>query len=159
MNIAEIRQPDSSGRVVLRVQGRLMILPLGVRVADMGALQEWIVGARTPATTYGQTIHFNTDVLAALTIECVVHECVHAIQERRMGPISYRATYGWQCGVSLVRDGVAHIHEDHIMEVEARRTAKVICSRVLEEPIDVGALIAAELSWGAWIPVPEQRAA
>lgn len=149
MLIAELRQPDRAGRVVLLVQGRTLILPRGIAITDMNAVTETIVGNRTSAVTFCQCIRFNADVNALLSVECVIHECTHALQERRMGKASYRATYTWQMFVSLFRAGPTHIHDDHLMEREARFVGQSIArSRagdVLD--IDVASEIYTRMGW------------
>ena len=107
-------------RQLLVVQDKDVLMPVGMTATDMSGFTELIVGSLTPAISFHQKVRLNNDVLALLTIETIVHECTHLFQERRMGTISYDATYGYQCGLELVKVGVAHIHQDHIMEREAR---------------------------------------
>lgn len=61
-----------------------------------------------------------------LLTETVVHELVHYLQRSRMGPASYFFTYLWQAFIALFRPGA--VHDNHLMEREARRIAADIIS-------------------------------
>lgn len=113
-------------RTVLSVEGVDCIIPPGVEVSDMSKFTEILVGKLTPGVTFNQNIRLNNYVLPWLSIETVVHECIHIYQERKMGKWGYALTYFWQCILTAFKSGPTHIHDDHIMEVEARRIAKNI---------------------------------
>jgi hypothetical protein len=129
MKVSDIQQPDNRGRQVLKIEGVNCILPLGMNAVDMSKGIERIVGTLCPAITFNQTIHINNDVQQWLSIETIVHECMHGFQERKMGRLSYWATYLWHIVLTIIKDGTfssAHIHQDHMMEIEARDVGKTV---------------------------------
>lgn len=129
-------------------KGVTCIFPDGVKVAYLGEVGKTIIGRMTPAITYNQTIHFNKDIIALCTPETMIHESVHIFQERRMGKLSYWATYFWQILLSLFRAGPAHIHDDHLMEREARDIAKkIVAANVGQLTLDIETLIREATGW------------
>lgn len=122
------------------------ILPAGVEIVPMGSLLRAIVGLTPALTTNKIRVNKSWPSLAG---ETLVHECIHIYQRRRMGAVSYDATYIWQCIVSFFRGSHVHIHDDHLMEREARDSAQQIIAKYYKqgEPLDIESVIKQFLGW------------
>jgi hypothetical protein len=122
------------------------IVPDWIPVVPMGKITRFFVGMTPAATT--DKIRVNTD-WPSLAGETLVHECVHAFQRKRMGALSYDATYIWQCVISFFRGSHVHVHYDHEMEREAREVAKrvIVACYKKGEPLDIEAGIKQVTGW------------
>ena len=138
------------GRIGVTAEGIECILPKGVTVTTMSKFGEWLVGPLMPAYTFGQKLRFNENTLPWLSVNTIVHECTHALQEQRMGWLSYRATYFWQSFLSMMKGGPVHIHEYHEMEAEGRYVGETI-SRITNaqtlRQLDVEVAIKKLMNW------------
>lgn len=137
ITLADILSVAPNGKAQLHVDGYPATFVLPSHVRDhiaMGRFQQWLVGAMPPAMTWRHGIAISAKLLRLQSVreilELILHENVHWWQLwRRMGPTDFPATYGWQGIVSRIRVGSAHLHDDHLVEREARRVAR----RILEE--------------------------
>lgn len=122
------------------------LIPDDLEIVDMGSVSRFFFGL-TPAYTTNK-IHKNPS-FPFLSGETLVHEYVHSLQRKRMGAISYDATYYWQIGISLFRVGPSHIHDNHLMEREARRIAQevIVQCYVRGQPLDIQAAVKQVTGW------------
>lgn len=139
----------TTGQQVLQINGIFCVIPKGMKVIDMNRLTPYILGHLTPAYTFNQKIRMNDDLIPLIPLETFVHECVHGFQERRMGKFSYWSTYIWQIFISIFRAGPAHIHDDHLMEREARTIAKEVMIKFdfVEKIMDIEKEIKSITGW------------
>jgi hypothetical protein len=122
------------------------LIPDDLEIVPMGFISRTLMGG-TPAYTTGK-IHVNS-MYPHLSGETLVHEYVHSLQRKRMGAISYDATYCWQIGISLFKVGPSHIHDNHLMEREARRIAQEVIAKcyVKGQPLDIRAAVLQVTGW------------
>lgn len=138
-------QTTADGRVAVLLQQQWVLLPRGCTVRPMPAWLRWWVGPLVPGCTWTSGIRLQASLLPVLTPVMLCHEAIHWWQAtRRMGPVSYTATYAWHLLLNLVRRGPGHWHDTHAMEVEARRAAAIMADPVLPS-IDVEAWLTQHL--------------
>ena len=138
MKFTDILSAAPGGRAQVHVEGYPATVLLPTTFHDyhaMGRIQRWFVGQMTPAMTWRNGIAVNERALQLQVpraiVEMFVHENVHWWQLwRRMGPTDFPATYGWQGLIRLFKTGSAHIHDDHPVEVEARRIAGEVMAEI-----------------------------
>lgn len=164
--LSDILSTDpATGRALLSVPGYPMRFLLACRLRDihpMGSVRQWIVGATTPGMTWTDGVFISLFWLAyrlgRKQLEDLVRFILHEIGGhwwqcwRRMGPQDFRATYGWQIGVTFFKrlgrklfgpplqpGEMTHtLHDDHIMESEANRVANDLLAAAKAAWIEAG---------------------
>lgn len=138
MRLSDILSAGPGGRAQVHYPGIPITILLPSAVRDhfaMGTLQQWLVGAFTPGMTWRNGIAISEPLLGVQdwrqVLTLFVHENVHWWQLwRRMGPTDFPATYGWQALLSRVRHGSAHMHDEHLVEREAKRIAANVMAEI-----------------------------